>query len=170
MCKKAMLIDCHYWSHINKVFVQEISPMGVEGVMCRWVMMMGHGTEMTKKWYKTGLLEEVKPNQLEAASEYLNRTAQELVAKAEGFTSGSAEHTRWDTICAIALPVARMLFDKQQTPDPKFLVEDVSKFFDENKGLHEACNSYICQDGDQQLQELYIKHYDTRGTISSIPS
>lgn len=159
-CKKAMLVDCHYWTHINKVFVQEISPMGGEGVMCRWVMMMGHGTEMTKKWYKTGLLEGLKPNQLSEAADYLNKIAQELIAKVGDAKEGSPEWTKFDSISGIALPVGIMLFEKYSNrPDPKFVVEDVARFWDEKRELYESLKTGIAQDHDQQFQDLYMDQF-----------
>lgn len=158
-CIERMVSDAYYWSHIHDVFVTPIAPLSGKGVMCRWVWISGHGTELTKRWYPTGMLEGLKPKQMPEASKYLHRVAQELIDVAK-YTKDSPEEKRWDNICGIALPVARMIFDKYPIrPDPKFLVEDVVRFFDENKELYDACNSYICEDGDRQLQQFYMEKF-----------
>jgi len=163
--------EAYHFTHIHKVFVPPISPLGGRGVACRWLMISGHGDALTKKWHGTGLLEGLKPNQLSAASFYLNQVAQELVAKATGLVAGTPEHSRWDSICAIALPVGRTIFDKYPTrPDPKFIVEDVARFWDEKKELYEALKTGIAQDHDQRFQDLYMDYYDARGTISTVSS
>lgn len=165
-CGECLVRDAFNMPYLNRVFVPEVSPMSGEGVMCRWVMISGHGDALTDKWYKTGFLDGLKPNQVFEAASYLNRTAQELIERGTSFESGSAEYKRWDTITAIVLPVARTLYDKYPTPpDPTVLVEDVARFFDKHKELHEACNSYICSDGDKQIQELYVDHYGQHQSV-----
>ncbi len=148
------------FTHLHTVFVPDVSPMSGEGVMCQFVMVRGHGNELTDKWFKTGLLEGLDWEKCGEAAIYLNRVAQELVSKAVGLVEKSPEYSRWDSICGIALPVARMMIDKYPNrPDPKFLVEDVARFWDENQELYKDLGSYISQDQDRQMQELYMLHF-----------
>lgn len=159
-CKKALLVDSYYFSHIHDVFVPPVAPMQGKGVMCRWVMIRGHGDELSKKWYKTGLLEGLKPNQFPEASSYLNRVAQELIAKAGDAKEGSPEFTKFNDVAGIVIPVARLMFDRYSNrPDPKFVVEDVTRFWEGNQDLYAALKEGIAQDHDQQMQELYMLHF-----------
>jgi hypothetical protein len=169
-CKKAMLVDSHYWTHINKVFVPPVSPMSGEGVMCRWVMMEGHGDELTRKWYKTGLLDGLKPNQLGEAASYMNRVAQEIIAITvrDKIVKGSPEEKRMDDLAGIIIPVGRIIFEQYPVrPDPKFLVEDVLRFFDEKHELYEDLKTGMAQDHEQQFQQLYVMHFKERWTPPS---
>lgn len=165
-CGQVLLRDAYFWSHINKVFVPEVEPMSGGGVMCRWVMIKGWGTDLAKKWIDTGLLEGLKPNQLPDAASYMNRVAQELIAKVGDAKQGSPEWTKFDSVSGIVIPVARLMFDRYSNrPYPKFVVEDVSRFWDGNQDLYKALKEGIAQDHDQQIQELYMLHYEsTHGT------
>ena len=163
-CKKAMFIDCYYWTHINKVFVQDISPLDGAGVMCRRTLMMGYGLEITKKWYGTGLLEGLKPNQMDAGALYLNKIAQEIIESNPKL--GTPEYEKLDCMGGILLSVARLIFDDKypnNPPDPKWLMEDFEKFFDANKEVYnDLKKGSFSMDYDKEFGEFYVKSVEER--------
>jgi len=160
-CKKALLRDAYYWSHIHDVFVPPIAPLQGQGVMCRWVMIRGHGDELSKKWYGTGLLEGLKPKDFSEASDYLNRVAQELIDKTKEVTFESPNFNQLSVFPGIVLPVARIFFDKYKISiEPKFVVEDILRFYDDNKQLYEELKNGIAQDHELEFIELYISKFE----------
>lgn len=161
-CAQRLREDAYYWSHINKVFVPEVSPLSGEGVMCRWAMISGYGTALAKKWHPTGLLEGLQPKQFPEVSEYLNRVALKLIAMSPKDDKDGPEKTRVEQIAGMAIPLARKVFEYQTRIEPEVLVEDFTKFYDEKQQLLKDLTetSYAALDGEMEFSgmfEWYLK-------------
>lgn len=140
--------------------------MSGEGVMCRWAMIKGYGTDLAKRWIETGLLEGLEPKQFPEASEYLNKVAQTLIAMSPKDDKESPEKARMEKICGMAIPLARTIFEKYPNrPDAKVLVEDFSKYFDEKRELFDALAEGIALDQEQEFMSLYQYEMKSRGLL-----
>ena len=115
-------------------------------------------------WSKTGLLEGIQENRMDAAAKFLNEITLDLLSKEPKV--GTPEHTRIEHIAGMVIPIGRRLFDKDYPtlPDPKKLVENFSNFFDEKQDLFEDLKTTPAQDYEHEFVELYLTSYEPTNT------
>jgi hypothetical protein len=131
--------------------------MSGEGVMCQFVMVRGHGNELIDKWFKTGFLDDIEPEQCLEAAQFFHRVALEIIASDP--KKGTPEYELLEKLCDIVLPVAHDLFKKSypHIPDPKWVMKECEKFFDGNQGLYEGLKSYdITLTAEQEFGALCL--------------
>jgi len=144
------------WTYFHSIFVPDVSPMSGEGVRCQFVMVRGHGNELVDKWFKTGFLDDIALDQYPEAALFFHHVAKEIIRSNP--TKGTPEWDRFDKLAGLVLPVAHDLFKKcyPHTPDPKWIMEQCEKFFDEHQSLYEDLKQGIAQDHEREFGELCL--------------
>jgi hypothetical protein len=156
------------FTHLYSVFVPDVSPMSGQGVMCQFVMVRGHGNELTDKWFKTGFLDDLTPEQINDGASFFHQVAKELIGSNP--KEGTPEYDRFYKLSGIVLPVAHDLFKKfhPNHPSPKWIMEECCKYFDEKQGLYEDLKTGIAQDYEREFGFLCYKTLEENFTQSLV--
>jgi hypothetical protein len=118
--------------------------------------------EITKKWDKTGLLDELNNKQKGECALVLDKIAQILVRQAEPLKKDTKEYNIHDRYCGVILPMARRIYSSiypKKFPDIDWFMKDCKEFLDKNKDLYNELkkSSYNALDAEAEMVSLYVE-------------
>jgi hypothetical protein len=118
--------------------------------------------ENTKKWDKTGLLDELNNKQKTECALVLEKIAQILVMQAEPLEKDTKEYNIHEQYCGFVLPIARRIYSSiypKKFPDIDWFMKDCKEFLDKNENLYNELkkSSYIALDAEAELICLYVE-------------
>lgn len=114
--------------------------------------------EITNKWNKTGLLDNMKEKDVNKMAVILDTIAKELVKTCP--PPNTPEKVKYEEFCGTILPIARRLYDRlkgKNFPDTKWLIEDYKDYHKKNGDMIKELNSYISLNGEAEFCSLYCE-------------
>jgi hypothetical protein len=133
-------------------------------------------SQITEKWRKTGLLDELDESKADDCANSLEKTAQLLINDYDGcgWTKETGDTTKNDIdklydkeagfFAGVALPIVRRLYSEDvQIPKIEWLYEDLKLFLRSKHQLYKDLTEYnIALDGEAEFCGMYVENLVSR--------